>query len=268
MLVYLVGLWGQYWVHRFISVVEEVGPFWLSKRLVHTGHCSQAFEPMFIPAMGVRMTDHRPNEIGSDPALALSCWSLFSTPSHLPLCYSPFCCPMFSLSFCFSNPFTCIFSKSSTAGINSQIQEAWKASSAPQNVWAHKMQTKENQFSLWNMQVGKTRSWTVTAWHFTLLTTSLEKRTIPRDTRQHPWYPSKGPSNRSRKESGDLWLYRASLPTRTLDTYKHRWLSRRGCQEWSGGIYISLHNGTVIQQAMPMGKFFINYKAEADALQT
>ena len=35
MLVYLVGLRGQYWVHRFILVVEEVGPFWLSRRLVH-----------------------------------------------------------------------------------------------------------------------------------------------------------------------------------------------------------------------------------------
>ena len=35
MLVHLMGLRGQYRVHRFISVVEEVGPFWLSRRLVH-----------------------------------------------------------------------------------------------------------------------------------------------------------------------------------------------------------------------------------------
>ena len=33
-----------------------------------------------------------------------------------------------------------------------------------------------------------------------------------------------------------------------------------------GRIYIFLNNGTAIQQAIPMGKFSTNYKAEADAL--
>ena len=58
------------------------------------------------------------------------------------------------------------------------------------------------------------------------------RQNIPRDVRQNPWHPSKGLTDRSRNESSDSWLCRASLATRALDTCTHRWPSRRCYLEW------------------------------------
>ena len=96
------------------------------------------------------------------------------------------------------------------------------------------MHTKE--LSSWCTQVGKTRQWTDVACEqedlITLPSTSLEKSTVPRYTRQHRWHPFKWNTNKSRKESSDAWLRGASIHTRALDACIHWWFRTRFYQEW------------------------------------
>ena len=142
--------------------------------------------------------------------------------------------------------------------------------------WTPEIQLGMQQKKKWCTQAGKTWPWAATACEqkdrTTLLTASLGKRTVPRDTRQLPWHSSKGYTDRSRKESSDPWLHGASLPTRALDTCTHRWLPGTKVEESTFLSTTGQPSSKPFQQesslqAIPIWQFSIKYRAEVDALQ-